>query len=503
MRIEATNRTQQTNPARRADAPRTLSDRSRTDRSRTERTQRDRPERTSTSPLRQRLAEQNDRTRSQPSEQDRNVARDASRQRDLQRQLGLQRQFESFETKAKDEASQVIDKAFDGIRDTATGLFGDKAGGLVDKLETKAQEEVADLIDGAGDRLIDAALDPVRDGIRGALGDTAGGIANDTLDAIVDGRDPIDALTNSATNAALQGAFGPEVAGVAGDILQGQDPLTAIGSAALDPVLDSVRGELNELFGNELGGIAGNAVDAAATSLVSGAASALTGGSASAASLLGAGGAATLAGPLAAAAIIGPPTISGVQNLLAGNDLSTSEQAALALPTFGASFLVNPIKKLFGGSKKSKEQLERDAVRDSLRKTGLGDKLEFPGVQGTIRFDFGKGQIANIDQGSKLARETVALTNALAQVVTGGKERLAEDFNAIFANAVLGQGLKAEVAPTQNYEDVLRNTRSLMKTIGITPRQAAGELTKLYQGGKVTAEEFKVGIQKLATLARV
>lgn len=77
------------------------------------------------------------------------------------------------------------------------------------------------------------------------------------------------------------------------------------------------------------------------------------------------GGAVLPAAGVAAGAYVGGQQLSGVSNALQGNDLSVQEQAALALPTFGGSFLYNPVKDFFD-SGKGKQQRRRDEARTLL-----------------------------------------------------------------------------------------------------------------------------------------
>lgn len=60
----------------------------------------------------------------------------------------------------------------------------------------------------------------------------------------------------------------------------------------------------------------------------------------------------------------------GVYDAVRGKDLSLASQAALALPTFGTSFLYNPVKKFFG-SKREGERTARKQGRKSLQDAGL------------------------------------------------------------------------------------------------------------------------------------
>lgn len=74
---------------------------------------------------------------------------------------------------------------------------------------------------------------------------------------------------------------------------------------------------------------------------------------------------------IAAGAYTGMESIKGIKNAIDGKDLSLTEQAALALPTFGASFLYNPVKDFFG-SGKDKDQRGRDESRNWFREnTGI------------------------------------------------------------------------------------------------------------------------------------
>jgi len=84
------------------------------------------------------------------------------------------------------------------------------------------------------------------------------------------------------------------------------------------------------------------------------------------------------AGGVGAGAITGLQQLQGAKAVGNGKKLSTVQQAALALPTFGASFLYNPIKKFFGfGGGTSTHQEE--ANRAELAKQGIN--VENAGVK--------------------------------------------------------------------------------------------------------------------------
>ena len=361
---------------------------------------------------------------------------------------------EAVREAGRELGNRAIEGVFDTLGSGARDLFGERAGELVDDLRERAGEALDRAIDRAPEALANLAFDRLEGVLEDALGERAGGAAASALDAWA----------------------------------RGEDPIRAAAGALLDPALGDLREEIDRILGPELGGVANAAIGAAAQSAV-------TGGLGS----LSAGAALSAAGPAAAAALIGPPSISGIEAIINNEKLDTREQVALAFSTFGASFLYNPARRLFG-SKKSPEQRERDQVRDALRQTGLGPNLEFNGVQGNIRFDYGTGQLANIDQSDPLAREAVSLTMGLAQVVTNGKERLAEDMNAIFANAVLGQGLRHEVPRTETREDLVENTRRLMEAVGLSPRDAARRMATLWTEGRVTTDELRVTLRALGEI---
>ncbi len=111
------------------------------------------------------------------------------------------------------------------------------------------------------------------------------------------------------------------------------------------------------------------------------------------------------AGPALAAAIIVPPTISGVESLYKGDKLSTKEQLALALPTFGTSFFAND---LFGlGGPKNADTLSRKAIESFLEQQ-TGKNFIFGS---SSRFNGGKG----FDSLNALAPDTKNLFSAFGE----------------------------------------------------------------------------------------
>lgn len=74
-------------------------------------------------------------------------------------------------------------------------------------------------------------------------------------------------------------------------------------------------------------------------------------------------------GGIMAGAYTGYQQAKGAQAALKGENMSLTQQAALALPTFGASFLYNPLKKAFGFGGQSTHQEEK--LRQQLAEQGI------------------------------------------------------------------------------------------------------------------------------------
>ena len=189
---------------------------------------------------------------------------------------------------------------------------------------------------------------------------------------------------------------------------------------------------------------------------------------------LGAGGPLATAGGVAAGAATGYEQFKGAQNFLKGDDLSFTEQAALALPTFGMSFLANPITKMFGSSK-GKEQLSRDEVRKMLKERGIIDEeYRIQNADGST-FDIGKDggePLYNLDltDGNKLAM--IPAADALTAILTGGNKKLTSDFAGYFVNAATSSG-----DPTQNL-------MSYFQKLGLDHDTAYGQIHLMSQPQK-------------------
>jgi len=136
------------------------------------------------------------------------------------------------------------------------------------------------------------------------------------------------------------------------------------------------------------------------------------------------GGAFLPAAGVAAGAYTGMQQGKGLLNAVKGKDMSFQEEAALALPTFGLSFAVDPVKKLFGGGRHegvSQRETNRNAFRDDSQiyagnDIGLagGNTFNIGSNRNTettdIDWDKAKGTPGDEDLISRLDSLTVALS---------------------------------------------------------------------------------------------
>ncbi len=134
------------------------------------------------------------------------------------------------------------------------------------------------------------------------------------------------------------------------------------------------------------------------------------------AGLLSAGSPLLTASGVLAGAYTGYQQISGIQSALQNKPLSIQEQAALALPTFGASLVYNPIKEFFDSGKDSRQQA-RDGFREYGAEIGLFKKpteeqQEQLGMEGNSYYaQLADGSFYNVgtDGGAKLPNYGVNL----------------------------------------------------------------------------------------------
>lgn len=183
----------------------------------------------------------------------------------------------------------------------------------------------------------------------------------------------------------------------------------------------------------------------------------------------------------------------GGRNVLGGGRLTTSQQIALAAPTLGLSFAVNPVMDAFGissgNSQLAAERQAREQMLESL-KDRLGPDLSFSGIRGPLSLNASN---FNIDTNNELKGQAVALANPFAQILSGGDKKLGSDLAAIFASAT---------SEGKNFNEVLINTQSLIGKLGIDAAKAKDDITQLFLDGKVSLEDYQVDMQQLAIISQ-
>lgn len=198
------------------------------------------------------------------------------------------------------------------------------------------------------------------------------------------------------------------------------------------------------------------------------------------------------AAAIPAGAATGAAQAMGVANAVQNKPLSVAEQAALALPTFGASFLVNPAQRLFGSSK-GKEQLGRDAVRKRLQGIGfLDDKYQVELSNGE-KFNMGKDggePWYNVDWSDPNVGKIVAAVQPLAAFFSDGDKKRTRDFAGYLTNAAISSG------------DPLKNVLNFYDKAKVGHDQIYGAIHLLSksQGGPLDdaiADAYKNGLDQL------
>lgn len=155
-----------------------------------------------------------------------------------------------------------------------------------------------------------------------------------------------------------------------------------------------------------------------------------------------------------AGAATGAAQLGGLNNVIKNESMSVPQQAALALPTFGASFLYNPARKLFGG-KKHGDQVARDSVRsNAVENKWFGNNFEVPLEKSGITLDMGRDggfryqnadgsqrPVYNIDwDNDPLAGQGVGWLKPLGLVLGRGDPKMADDFTAQLYNELTKDG---------------------------------------------------------------
>lgn len=234
-----------------------------------------------------------------------------------------------------------------------------------------------------------------------------------------------------------------------------------------------------------------------------------TGGSAS-----GIGSVALPAAGIAAGAAVGSQQIGGVMNAIQGEDLSLAQEASLALPTFGASFVFDD---LFGDSGVSKEGDKRHQVSKAFQELGLWDDMG-----NTILPD---GTVANAFKGDKrsfknpkadsagrqLEAYEIDYTNdtdyvagmagiTLSRIVGGGKEKHIDQNGNLIGNQMLGNVGYGTEFTRENFNKTMKNARAMYAQAGIQSRdEMLGLANKMYADERISDADYAV-MQQTASL---
>lgn len=206
----------------------------------------------------------------------------------------------------------------------------------------------------------------------------------------------------------------------------------------------------------------------------------------------------------------------GIGDLLAssqrGNQLGSTLQGAAsgaaignAIPGFGtlAGGLVGGLlglgKSFEGG--KNEDQIRRDAVRSQLQQRGVLDEGFNLTLADGSKFDLGRDGEASfesfdktrnvragfeVDETNPLSPIAISLVNPLAEIVSGGDDKLRSDFASQFTNAIVSNA-------NGDIGKVVENANALFQRAGFQDQnQVFAELDRLRQENLVTPEQQEV-----------
>lgn len=122
---------------------------------------------------------------------------------------------------------------------------------------------------------------------------------------------------------------------------------------------------------------------------------------------------------------------------------------------------------------------------------GLDGRASFTSFDGTKEIRHGY----EVDTTNPLSADTVALVDPLAALITSGDEKLKTDFASQFTNAAMSNA--------EDMGDVLKNVMGFYQQAGIDRKTAMAGLTKLHSDGKLTDDQFNVGMNAIKQAAPV
>lgn len=140
---------------------------------------------------------------------------------------------------------------------------------------------------------------------------------------------------------------------------------------------------------------------------------------------------------------------------------------------------------------KHKDQKSRDAVRASMKERGFIDDKYKLGLADGTQYDIGidgGSQPYNVDFNRQGIGDVVGLANPLAEIMTGGNDKLRSQFAGYFTNAATSSG------------DSSANIKGMYEKAGLNADTASQAIDQLLAQEKVTPEEaaaYKNGIKTL------
>lgn len=406
-------------------------------------------------------------------------------------------------------AGQFVGNAVTGVVDDLVGdTFGEAVGAGVSQGIGGA---VTGFVQGGDPSFTGAAASGLATGVGlgvgvtassvvgGLVGQAAGEVLGDQQGAVLGagvtnglGQSLGNSLTTSVSSGSVNltsvanNALGATASGLAG----GAGALVGMQAGQV------VTGALDGVVGAEAAGLGGlattGAVGAASTSL-------LTGGG-----LAVAGTAGLVGGGAALAPVVALNSLTGAQALFSDDrDLTFTEQASLALPTFGLSFLANPIKDLFGGGK-DPEQQQRDQLRGFLRDGGFADRDYRIRLADGTGFDIGAetvrdaqgnatGRIYELPWDQEATPRTVALAQSVAATLVGEEEFYTGSLTMTLTNAALSNADGDPAAARSNM-------RQFVKDLGLTPGTMVDRILTLRDQGRIDDQRTEVYLQGVRDL---
>lgn len=213
--------------------------------------------------------------------------------------------------------------------------------------------------------------------------------------------------------------------------------------------------------------------------------------------------------------------LTGVVDLVANWGKSTPAQGAMSGAAIGAALgsvipglgtaVGGAVGALAGGllgsvkTGKHQDQKARDLVRAAMVEGGfLTSDYKLPlangqeynmGYDGGPKSELGGRRPFEVDFNAPLAAQSVAWINPIADLITGGDEKLKTDFAGYLANAAM--------TGAQSLQDVAKNIAGIMERLKVTPELLQKWVIHSAEAGKYSEHDTKVHLGSVASLAAI